>query len=73
MHIFNVFVLGYFIVILLLTHCSLLFCKEEHCVYQVTALPISRELAYYIRVGISNLIPVTFRSLQLAAQWLILF
>ena len=72
MNLFNRFIVGYFIVIGVLVHCSLFFCTEEHCVYQVSTLPISRELAYYIRILISNLIPISFATIQIAAQWLIL-
>jgi hypothetical protein len=73
MNLFNQIVVGYFIVIGVLVHCSLFFCTEEHCVYEVTALPISREWAYYMRISISNLIPVSFATIQIVAQWLILF
>lgn len=72
MNTVNWLVTLYFIVILVLVNCSLLFCNEKHCIYPFEKLPISKETAYYIRVGISNLIPVGFKNIQLFAQWLIL-
>jgi hypothetical protein len=73
MNIFNKLVVLYFIVIFLLVHCSLFFCNEDHCICRVSTLPISRELAYYMRVGISNMIPLQFKTIQLFAQWVIIF
>lgn len=64
--------LAYFIAIFVLTHCSLLFCSEEHCVYPLVRPPISREAAYYIRSGISNLMPISFKLIQQIGQWFIL-
>jgi hypothetical protein len=72
MNILNKIVIAYLIVVLVLVHCSLFFCDESHCLYLVSKLPISRESAYYIRVGISTLIPIGFKSIQLLAQWIIL-
>lgn len=72
MNILNKFVVVYFVVIFVLVHCSLFFCDEEHCIYPVSTLPIPKEAAYYIRVGISNLIPLEFKLIQLVAQWLLM-
>lgn len=72
MNLFNTIVLAYFIAVFVLTHCSLLFCSEDHCVYPLVKAPISREAAYYIRSGISNLMPISFKLIQQIAQWFVL-
>jgi hypothetical protein len=72
MNLFNTIVLAYFLAIFVLIHCSLLFCSEEHCMYPLVRPPISREAAYYIRSGISNLMPISFKLIQQIGQWFIL-
>lgn len=72
MNLFNTIVLAYFLAIFVLIHCSLLFCSEEHCMYPLARPPISREAAYYIRSGISNLMPISFKLIQQIGQWFIL-
>jgi hypothetical protein len=72
MNLFNKLVLIYFIIIFLLIHCSLFFCNEKHCIYRLKAVPVPLEWAYYMRLGISNLIPMEFKMIQLIAQWVIL-
>lgn len=72
MNLFNTIVFAYLLAILVLTHCSLLFCSEDHCMYPLARPPISREAAYYIRSGISNLMPISFKLIQQIGQWFIL-
>lgn len=72
MNLFNTIVLAYFLALFVLVHCSLLFCSEDHCMYPLAKPPVSREAAYYIRSGISNLIPISFKLIQQIGQWFIL-
>lgn len=73
MNIINKLVLAYFVAILVLVNCSLLFCDDkEHCLYPLKELPVSKETAYFIRVSISNFIPLKFKTIQQIAQWVVL-
>lgn len=64
-------IVAYLMAALLLLHATLLFCSEDHCVFIMEKPPVSLEMGYQLRRGISAMLPYEMKTMQLWAQWLI--
>jgi hypothetical protein len=64
-------IVAYLFAALILLHATLLFCSDDHCVFLMEKPPVSAEIGYQLRRGISAMLPYDMKTMQLWAQWLI--